>query len=58
MDKSALESRLVACIDDLARYKEAVVGNSDLKIGPNTIYQAMDEAERLMLDCLENLRKE
>jgi hypothetical protein len=58
MSKAALESRLIACIDDLARYKEAVIGKSDLKIGPHTIYQSMDEAERLMLDCLENLRKE
>ena len=56
MSQEMLTRRLAACISDLSRYKEAVIGKSDLKIGPRTIYQAMDEAERVMLDCLERLK--
>jgi hypothetical protein len=57
MSDDMLALRLAACISDLSRYKEAAIGKSDLKIGPHTIYSAMDEAERVMLDCLERLRK-
>lgn len=57
MNDDMLKKRLAACIDDLSRYKEAVIGKSDLKVGPHTVYQAMDVAERVMLDCLDRLSR-